>query len=467
VAIPSTVLIDRFQAPRRTSDWQAADRQYHLHPFTDHPAMHATGARIFTRGDGVHLFDSQGNRYLDAMSGLWCVNLGYNRQEIIDAATRQMSELAYASSFFEATHPAAIRLATHLSTLLPMPDTRVLFTNSGSEANDTIVRMVRRYWEVVGQPQRTVMISRRNAYHGSTLAAASLGGFASMHAQGGLPLPDFLHIREPHWSRYAREMDAEEFGIEAARDLEACILRVGPERIAAFFGEPVQGAGGVIVPPRSYWPEIQRITERYGILLVADEVICGFGRTGQWFGSETFGFTPDLMAMAKGLSGGYQPIGAVMVGTRVGEQVFDTGEFEHGFTCAGHPVACAVADTVLTIMEREGVVRKVTERLAPHFRSEWLTLADHPLVDDARICGLMAAIDLRAGRASSDSRKAGALATACRESCLRRGVIVRVESDTLIVAPPLVSSAAQLSDIVAVIHAALDEVLRSLARSDR
>src|SRR5688572_28179417 len=318
---------------RSTAEWQALDAAHYIHPFTDHAALSKKGTRVIARAEGVYLYESGGRRILDGMSGLWCVNLGYGRRELADAAYQQMLELPYYNSFFQVAHPPAIELARLLAEVTPPQFKHVFFTGSGSEANDTVVRSVRRYWELQGQPQRTFIISRTNAYHGSTMAGASLGGMAPMHAQGGLPIPGIVHIRQPYWYAEGGDLSPEEFGLVAAQALEAKIAELGPGKVAAFIGEPIQGAGGVIIPPETYWPEIQRICDRHGILLVADEVICGFGRTGHWFGSDRFGIRADLMAIAKGMSSGYLPIGGVMVADRVAEVLISRGgEFAHGYT---------------------------------------------------------------------------------------------------------------------------------------
>jgi len=265
---------------RSTQEWQAADSRHFLHPFTDFAALAQKGSRIVERGEGIYLWDTEGQRVLDAMSGLWCVNVGYGRPELIEAATAQMERLAFYNAFFQTATPPAIELAELLAEVTPPQFEHVFFSGSGSEGNDTVVRMVRRYWDLLGQPERKVLISRNNAYHGSTMAGASLGGMAGMHAQGGLPIPDIAHIEQPYWYELGRSMSRAEFGTLAASWLEAKILELGPERVAAFVGEPVQGAGGVIIPPETYWPAVQAICDKYGILLVSDEVICGFGRSG-------------------------------------------------------------------------------------------------------------------------------------------------------------------------------------------
>jgi putrescine---pyruvate transaminase len=289
---------------RTTQDWQAADARHFLHPFTDFQALAKKGSRVITRADNIYLWDSDGHKILDAMSGLWCVNVGYGQRALIDAATKQLETLPFYNAFFQTATPPAIELAELLAELSPPGFQHVFFSGSGSEGNDTIVRMVRRYWDLQGQPQRDVIVSRWNAYHGSTMAGGSLGGMKGMHQQGGLPIPGIVHIDQPYWFENGAGMTRDEFGIACARQLEAKILEVGADKVAAFIGEPVQGAGGVIVPPATYWPEIQRICDRYGILLVSDEVITGFGRTGRWFGCETMGTKPDLMTFAKGVTSG-------------------------------------------------------------------------------------------------------------------------------------------------------------------
>jgi putrescine aminotransferase len=412
---------------RSTSEWQALDAAHYIHPFTDHAALSKKGTRVITRAEGVYLYESGGRRILDGMSGLWCVNLGYGRRELTDAAYKQMQELPYYNSFFQVAHPPAIELARLLSEVTPPQFKHVFFTGSGSEANDTVVRTVRHYWNVLGQPERTVIISRHNAYHGSTMAGASLGGMKPMHEQGGLPIPGIVHIRQPYWFGEGGDLSPEEFGLVAARALEEKILQVGPEKVAAFIGEPIQGAGGVIIPPSTYWPEIQRIVDKYGILLIADEVICGFGRTGRWFGSEYFGIRPDLMPIAKGLSSGYLPIGGVMVGDRVAEvMTVKAGEFNHGFTYSGHPVACAVACAAIKILRDERIVARVNDDLGPYLQRRWAELASHPLVGEARIVGLIGALELVKDKAKRQNfPDPGEVGVICRDLCIANGLVMR------------------------------------------
>jgi putrescine aminotransferase len=323
----------------------AADTAHHFHPFTDHKSFHGEGgARVITHAKGVHIWDGKGNKMFDAMAGLWCVNVGYGRKELAEAAYRQMLDLPYYNTFFKTTTVPATQLAEKVASLLPDNFNQVFFVNSGSEANDTMVRFMRRYWEMKGQPERMHFIARHRAYHGSTCASASLGGMSAMHAQGGLPLPGFHHVLEPDWFQHGGGMSPEEFGLKAAKEVEAKILELGADKVAAFVGEPIQGAGGVIMPPDTYWPYVQKVCREHGIPIVADEVICGFGRTGQWFGHQTLGIEPDVVIMAKGLSSGYLPIGAVAVADHLIEEFFEHGgEFFHGYTYSGHPVASAVA----------------------------------------------------------------------------------------------------------------------------
>jgi putrescine aminotransferase len=454
---------------RSTAAWQSLDAAHYLHPFTDHAALASKGTRVITHADGVYIYDSDGRRILDGMSGLWCVNLGYGRRELADAAHRQLLTLPYCNSFFQAAHPPAIELARLLCEVTPPQFNHVFFTGSGSEANDTVVRTVRRYWDLLGQPHRTFIISRTNAYHGSTIAGASLGGMAPMHAQGGLPIPGILHIRQPYWFGEGGDLAPEDFGRVAAAALEEKILEIGAERVAAFIGEPIQGAGGVIIPPATYWPEIQRIVDRYGILLIADEVICGFGRTGRWFGSEYFGIRPDLMPIAKGMSSGYLPIGGVMVGDRVAQTLIARGgEFHHGFTYSGHPAACAVACAAIQILREERIVERVREERGPYLAQRWQSLADHPLVGEARCVGLIGALELvrEKGRRQLFPEP-GHVGTLCRDLCIEHGLVMRAVRDTMIIAPPLIITEGQIDELIEKARRALDATLAALRRDGR
>jgi putrescine aminotransferase len=444
--------------------WQDLDRRHFLHPFTDHRELGERGTRIIERAEGVYIHEASGHRLLDAMSGLWCVGLGYGRQELIDAGCRQLRELPFYNSFFQCTHPPAIRLAAQLCAIAPPGFNRVFFTNSGSEANDTVIRMVRYYWALQEQPRRQVIIARRNAYHGSTVGAASLCGMPWMHAQAGLPIPGIVHIEQPYAFGLAGGQDPAEFGVAVARQLDTAIRDLGPENVAAFIAEPVQGAGGAIIPPASYWPEIQRICDAHGILLVADEVITGFGRLGHWFGSQHYGIRPDLMSFAKGVTSGYQPLGGVLVGDRVGDVlVAKGGEFFHGFTYSGHPVACAVASATLDVLQGEHIIQRVRDQVSPAFASRWQSLADHPNVGEARSVGLIGAVELvrDKGRRQRFARelKAG---ERCRDICIEQGLVMRAVGDTMIVAPPLVITEPQLDELVDKARRAIDLTVAAL-----
>ncbi|MDA0288540.1 MAG: aspartate aminotransferase family protein, partial [Proteobacteria bacterium] len=373
-----------------TTEWQSLDSRHFMHPFTDTKDLGRKGTRVITKAEGVYLWDSEGNQIIDGMAGLWCVNVGYGREELAKAAYEQLQQLPYYNSFFQCTHPPAIELSEKLAEISPPQFNHVFFVNSGSEANDTVLRMVRNYWKLLGQPQKRVLISRINGYHGSTVAGASLGGQKFIHEIDDLPIPDIVHIEQPYWYQNGGELSPSEYGIFAAQELEKKINELGIERVAAFIGEPIQGAGGVVVPPETYWPEIQRICDKYGILLIADEVICGFGRTGHWFGSEYFNIKPDLMPIAKGLSSGYLPIGGVMVSDRIADVIIGKGkEFAHGFTYSGHPAACVVASRNLEIIEREGLVEKVQNDTGPYLSQLWEQFNDHPLVGEVRNVGLL------------------------------------------------------------------------------
>ena len=446
---------------RSTEEWQAADAAHFLHPFTDHQGLAKKGARIITRADNIYLRDNDGHKILDAMSGLWCVNVGYGQQALVDAAARQMQQLPFYNAFFQTATPPAIELAELLAQVTPPQFEHVFFSGSGSEGNDTIVRMVRRYWDILGQPQRQVIISRHNAYHGSTMAGASLGGMSGMHAQGGLPIPGIVHIEQPYWWDHGRSMSKDDFGRLAASWLETKIQAIGPENVAAFIGEPVQGAGGVIIPPATYWPEIQRICDAHGILLVSDEVITGFGRTGQWFGCQTMGFKPDLMTFAKGVTSGYVPLGGVMVGDRVARVLVDQGgEFAHGYTYSGHPVACAVGLANVKLIQQLGLVAHVHDDVGPYLAAAFAALGEHPLVGDAETCGLMGALllvkDKSLGTPFAPALEVGML---CRSHCFREGVIMRAVGDRMIIAPPLVITRAQVDEMIGLIRRCLDLTL--------
>jgi putrescine aminotransferase len=452
-----------------TEEIQALDSAHFLHPFTDFKDLASQGARVIDRGEGIYVWDSEGHKLFDAMSGLWCVNVGYGRRELADAAHQQMMKLPFYNSFFQTTNEPAVRLAARLASLAPKVGDRsfnhVFFSSSGSEGNDSNVRMVRRYWDLLGQPQRKVIISRVNAYHGSTIAGASLGGMSAMHAQGDLPIPNIEHIEQPYFFENGRPGETVgAFGVRAAGWLEEKILALGPERVAAFIAEPIQGAGGVIVPPDTYWPEIQRIVDKYGVLLISDEVICAFGRLGHWFAYEKFGYKPDLVTFAKAVTSGYIPLGGVMVGNRVAEVLIEKGgEFAHGYTYSGHPVACAVALANLDIMEREQLPQRVNGEVGAYFARRYVELNDHPLVGGAEVCGFVAGLLLLKDPSTNERFPSDVgVGMMCRKHCFENGLIMRAVGDRMIIAPPLTLSMDDIDELMRLIWIALDLTLNEL-----
>ena len=446
-----------------TAELQALDVAHHMHPFSTQNDFHAAGARVITQAKGVTLTDSEGAQILDAMAGLWCVNIGYGRDELADVAARQMRELPYYNTFFKTTHVPVIALSAKLAELAPGDLNHVFYAGSGSEANDTNLRLVRHYWSAKGKPTKTVFISRKNAYHGSTVAGASLGGMVPMHQQGSLPIPDIHHINQPNWWAEGGDMSPDAFGLQRAQELEEAILELGEDRVAAFIAEPIQGAGGVIVPPATYWPEIQRICDKYEILLIADEVICGFGRTGNWFGSQTVGIKPHIMSIAKGLSSGYAPIGGSIVCDEVAEVVAAT-EFNHGYTYSGHPVSCAVALENLRIIEEEKIVEHVRDDVGPYLKEKWEALADHPLVGEANIVGMMGSIALTPNKATRAAFEAdaGTVGYKCREHCFGNNLVMRHVGDRMIISPPLVMTRDDIDTLIERATRALDQTFEQI-----
>ncbi|HBO4530576.1 TPA: aspartate aminotransferase family protein [Pseudomonas aeruginosa] len=441
----------------KTREWQALSRDHHLSPFTDYKQLNEKGARIITKAEGVYIWDSEGNKILDAMAGLWCVNVGYGREELVQAATRQMRELPFYNLFFQTAHPPVVELAKAIADVAPEGMNHVFFTGSGSEANDTVLRMVRHYWATKGQPQKKVVIGRWNGYHGSTVAGVSLGGMKALHEQGDFPIPGIVHIAQPYWYGEGGDMSPDEFGVWAAEQLEKKILEVGEENVAAFIAEPIQGAGGVIVPPDTYWPKIREILAKYDILFIADEVICGFGRTGEWFGSQYYGNAPDLMPIAKGLTSGYIPMGGVVVRDEIVEVLNQGGEFYHGFTYSGHPVAAAVALENIRILREEKIIEKVKAETAPYLQKRWQELADHPLVGEARGVGMVAALELVKNKKTRERFTDKGVGMLCREHCFRNGLIMRAVGDTMIISPPLVIDPSQIDELITLARKCLDQ----------
>ena len=444
---------------------QQLDAAHHIHPFNDNAELAKKGTRILTRGEGCYVWDKEGNKLLDAFAGLWCVNIGYGRKSMGQVAARQMDELAYYNTFFQCTTEPAIHLAAKLAEISPADLNHVFYSNSGSEGNDTVLRMVRHFWAVQDKPNKNIVIGRYNGYHGSTVAGASLGGMKGMHAQGGLPIPDIHHIEPPFFFADGGDYSEEEYGLVAARRLEEKILELGPDRVAAFIGEPIMGAIGVYIPPMSYWPEIERICRKYDILLCADEVICGYGRTGEWFGAQYFGFTPDIMTTAKGLTSGYIPMGAVLFNERVASVLRQQGgELAHGYTYSGHPVCAAVALENIRILQDEKIVETCKHDTGPYLAERWKTLGEHPLVGEVRIAGMVGALELVPNKAErklfADRGKVGGL---CRNIALNNGLILRATYDSMLLSPPLVISCSEIDELFEKTWKSLNETAKALA----
>lgn len=440
-----------------TSQWQDIDSAHHMAPFTDYAAQRQHGARVITHAEGHYIIDSEGNHILDGMAGLWCVNIGYGRPTLVEAAAQQMTQLPYYNNFFKTTNPPVVALSKKLAEITPDGLNNVFYANSGSEANDTIIRMVRHFWALEGKPGKRVIIGREYGYHGSTIMSASMGGMSGMHEQAARE-PDFEHIRPPYGFRYQGNQDEAEFAANAASWLEDKITEVGADRVAAFIAEPIQGAGGVIVPPAGYFEHIQKICKRHDILFIADEVITGFGRTGEWFASQKMGLSPDMMTMAKGLTSGYIPMSAVMVGDRVANRLIaDGGEFYHGFTYSGHPVAAAVALANLDIIENENLIERVRDETGPYLAEALGTLADHPLVGEVRTFGLLGCVELVKSKDGPVLfEPSGDVGGMCRDHAIAHGLMMRAVRDGMILSPALTFTKADIDTTVEIARKALD-----------
>ena len=432
-----------------TAELKSLDKAHHLHPFTDIKKYRETGGRIINRAEGIYIYDSEGNEILDGMSGLWCCNLGYSQEKIIDAVTEQLHKLPYYNNFFNCSNEPSVAMAKRLAEVMPAHLNQVFFTNSGSEANDTNIKIVHRYYDVLGKPEKKHIISRQNAYHGSTIAAGSLGGMSFMHEQY-IGLNYVHHIGQPYWFKDGGDMTPEEFGLKAARELEQKIDELGEDKVAAFIAEPIQGAGGVIVPPATYWPEIARICKERDILLISDEVICGFGRTGKWFGCETYGYEPDLMTFAKAVTNGYQPLGGVMVSDKVAKVLESkTGEFAHGLTYSGHPAACAAGIATIDILQETRVIENMMDNVGAHLEKRWKELADHPVVGEVRVKGMVASLELVKDKTSRERLAPDAEgAVFCRDTTIANGAIVRAVGDAIISAPPIICQKEDIDKLV-------------------
>lgn len=451
------------KAPIHPSGLSQRDAQYHLHGFTNAVRHREEGAVVMTRGEGIHVFDEHGEKHIEALAGLWSVALGFSEPRLVEAAHRQMQVLPFYHSFVQRSHQPLIELAAKLVEMAPAPMSKVFFTNSGSEANDTAIKLLWYRSNALGQPQRKKIIARQRAYHGVTLGAASLTGLPHVHGGFDLPLPGFLHLTAPHYYREGRPGESEDqFSQRLADELEALILREGADTIAALFAEPLLGAGGVIVPPVGYWRRIQAVLRRHGILLVADEVICGFGRTGRMFGSQTFGIVPDMVVLSKQLSSSYLPISALLVNEAVyapvAEESGRRGTLGHGLTASGHPVAAAVALENIAIIEERGLVEHARV-LGERMHARLARLAGHPLVGEVRGVGLIAAVELVASKADKSPWQApGKLGTLMAEALGRRRVISRGIGDAIALCPPLIITEQELDDLLSRVEDAVDDV---------
>jgi putrescine aminotransferase len=453
----------------QTQHWRAADAAHHIHPFTQTEALNREGVRVITRAKGIYLWDSDGKKLIDGMAGLWCVQLGYGNKELARAGCEALNTLPYYNSFFKTTNPWTAELSAKLASLLPEGHERVLFANSGSEANDSALKLIRYYWNLMGKPKKKLHVSRALSYHGVTMAAASLSGLTPLHPQWDLPFPGFAKVPAPYWygakaAGYG-DIGPDEFGLEVARETEKIIQTIGPENIASFSAEPVQGAGGLIVPPKTYWPQIARLCREHDILLHTDEVITGFGRIGEWFGSDYYDLQPDIITMAKGLSSGYQPISAISLGKRMGVAIAEAKEeLVHGYTYSGHPVAAAVALKNLEILERDGIVERVQRSIGPYFqRRVHEMFDDHPLIGEVRGVGMLAAMELVQDKSERRGfpRESNA-GTICRDHCFRNGLVMRAIRDTMVLAPPLIISEEEVEKLLAKAKRCIDLTAKDL-----
>lgn len=425
---------------------EARDAAYHLHPYTNARKMEAEGSLILEEGEGIYVTDNTGKRYIEGLSGLWSVAVGFGEQRLVDAATEQLKKLPYYHTFAQKSHTPSVELAEKLIDMAPVPMSKVFFTNSGSEANDTVVKLIWYRANAMGQPEKKKIISRIKGYHGVTVASASLTGLPYNHMSFDLPLPGILHTGCPHYGGFAQDGESEaQFVARLAQELDDMIQAEGPDTIAAFIGEPVMGAGGVIVPPAGYWEAIQAVLKKYDILLIADEVICGFGRTGKMFGCETMGIEPDIMVLSKQLSSSYMPISAVLVNDRVYQPVADEsdriGVLGHGYTGSGHPVGAAVALENIKIIEERDLVGNAA-RLEALFLDRLNALTGNPLVKEMRGIGLIGALELH-----QQGDAVGVAGGAMSAACMERGLIVRNLGDTVALCPPLIITEAQMNEM--------------------
>ena len=432
----------------------ARDLEAVLHPQTHLGQHHKTGPMMLKRAQGVYMYDDQGKQYLEGLAGLWCTSLGYGNEELARAAYDQIKELSYAQLFSSKSHEVGVLLAEKLKAMVPLHKSKVFFGNSGSDANDSQIKLVWYYNNVLGRPHKKKIIGRIKGYHGITLAAGSLTGLAMSHKGFDLPLAGgrFLHTDLPHYWRNAQPGESEEqFSTRLADNLEKLILQEGPDTVAAFIAEPIMGAGGVIMPPRTYFAKIQAVLKKYDVLFIDDEVICGFSRTGQPFGADTFDLRPDTISLAKALTSAYQPLSAVVVKDEIYAALLsasdEMGPFGHGFTYSGHPVACAVGLKTLEIYERDGLFEHAA-RLAPQFQARLQRFAHHPLVGEVRGIGLIGAVELVASKTTKAAfDPLGKVGAECLKHCQNNGLICRAIGDVMAFCPPLIITPTQVDEL--------------------
>ena len=436
-------------------DLQAQDRRFHLHPFTDHSDLHASGTHIIKRGEGCYFIDEHDQRILDGLAGLWCVNVGYNCQPIIDAVTAQLQQLPYYPSFFNSTTEPAIRVAEFLAKKAPPRVNRTIFSNSGSEANETALKIIRSYWKLKGRPEKKTILSRTFSYHGVTLAATSMTGLPNCQAPFDLPLPGFVQVPGPYAYGARTTMSAEAYGQWCVEETRRAIAEQGAETIAAMFVEPVQGAGGVVVPPQGYLDALRKLCRENEILFVADEVITAFGRLGDWFASNLWNLDPDLISLAKGITSGYVPLGATMMSDEIAETMLSGGYFAHGFTYSGHPVATAAALANLHVIEDTGLIERVHTETSRYFLQELHKLAGHPCVAEVRGTGLIAALELLPEPGTTPSGPLGLKAWSLVRA---EGAMIRGIRDLIALAPPLIITEQEIDELFACIRRGLDRL---------
>ncbi|MCP8939074.1 aspartate aminotransferase family protein [Alsobacter sp. SYSU M60028] len=431
---------------------QTRDVETLVHPYTNLDTFRSTGPLVLESGKGVWVYDSDGKAYIEGMAGLWCTALGYDNEEIVETARIQMSKMPYTHLFGAKSNDPAIELAEKLKEMAPMPVSKVFFGLSGSDANDTQVKLVWYYNNALGRPKKKKIIARLKGYHGVTVASASLTGLPNNHIDFDLPIANILHTSCPHHYRFGLEGESEEdFATRLANELEELILREGPDTVAAYIAEPVGGAGGVIVPPATYYEKIQAVLKRHDVLFIADEVICGFGRLGTPFGSTAMGMTPDTMSLAKAITSAYFPLSAVLIPEAIHQAMIDEsrkiGVFGHGYTYSGHPVGAAIGVKTLEIYERDDVFGHAA-RMSPRFWKHLDALRDHPLVGEVRGKGLVAGLELVADKATKRAfeprRGVGAKAMALAQE---EGLILRAMGDTLALCPPLIIKEAEIDDL--------------------